>query len=466
MKTKIVCTIGPASQSDDMLKKLYAAGMSVARVNCSHGSVEANEAQINNIKKVRQELSAPLAIMLDTKGPDIRIGNFEGGSANLADGQTFIITTRRVIGDKTQVSIAEKKLIKAVAPGQLLLLNDGFIKMTVKETTETDIICKVTVGGVLKDRKSLYAPGCNIGLPFISKADEQDLLMAVRTDVDYIAASFVSSAKDVIDMKKFLAKQGVVIPIIAKIESSEGVQNFDEILKVAEGIMVARGDLGVEYPIEQIPTIQKQLIDKAGKAGKFIITATEMLESMIEKPRPTRAETTDVANAIYDGTSCIMLSGETAVGQHPVMAVTYMKRIAEEAEQHVQYDDKYYRNGVEVNSQKEAFAKTITSASISAKARAIVVFTQSGGTAVRVSKYRPKSNIYAFARSEKVYNQLAIYSGIIPLYCGSILSTAQMLKMSNDYILNYKLAKKGEIIIVNASYQDSDTDLVLIHPLA
>jgi pyruvate kinase len=290
-------------------------------------------------------------------------------------------------------------------------------------------------------------------------------MMAMKCDVDFIAASFVNCAKDVMDMRKFMEKLGEPIPIISKIESLSGVKNIDEIIAVTDGIMVARGDLGVEYPIEQLPTVQKLLTEKAVKAGKFVITATEMLESMIEKPRPTRAETTDVANAIYDGTGATMLSGETAVGKNPVLVVTYMKRIAEEAEANMKYDAKFYQNGVEVTNQKEAFAKTITSASLSAKSKAICVFTQSGGTAIRVSKFHPNCNIYAFARYEKVFNQLAMYNDVTPIFQPSILTVNQMLKISNDYILENKIAKKGEIIIVNASFQDSDTDLVLIHPL-
>ena len=466
MKTKIICTIGPASGSDEMLKKLIQAGMSVARVNCSHGTIEQNEETINRIKAIRKELGVPLAIMLDTKGPDIRIGRFEDGAVELVEGQTFILTTRQILGNSSQVHVACEQLPQVVQPDQILLLNDGFIKMTVIETTGTEITAKVNIGGRLTDRKSLYAPGCDLGLPFVSKEDEQDLLLAIRTDVDFIAASFVSSAQDVLDMKSFLAVNGMDIPIVSKIESSGGVADIDNILKATDGIMIARGDLGVEYPIEQIPTIQKLLTQKAVKAGRFVVTATEMLESMIEKPRPTRAETTDVANAIYDGTSCIMLSGETAVGKFPLQAVNYMKRISEEAEAHVQYDDNFYRKSVDVNSQKEAFANTITGASIAAKAKAIVIFTDSGGTAIRVSKYHPRCPIYAFSRNEKVFHQMAMISHISPGQYKQSLSVAQMLEMSNEYILSNELAQKGEIIVVNASYRDTDTDLVLIHPLA
>ncbi len=466
MKTKIICTIGPASESEEMLEKLIRAGMNVARVNCSHGSIQQNEETINRIKVVRKRLDVSLAIMLDTKGPDIRIGKFEGTTVNLCAGQDFTFTTEQIIGDNTRVSVTCEELYKAVKPGQLLLLNDGFVKMTVVAVTDTEITAKVNVSGRLSDRKSLYAPCCDLNMSFISKEDEEDFLLAIRTDVDYIAASFVNSAKNVTDIKEFLARNGMEIPIISKIESSAGVADIDNILKVSDGIMIARGDLGVEYPIEQIPTIQKLLAQKAVKTGKFVITATEMLESMIEKSRPTRAETTDVANAIYDGTSCIMLSAETSVGKYPIEAVDYMRRIAEEAEVHVRYDDKFYHNDVTVDNQKEAFANTITGASIAAKAKAIVIFTDSGGTAIRVSKYHPRCPIYAFARNEKVFHQMAMISDIIPISYTQGLSVEQMLKMSNDYILGNGLGERGEIIVVNASYKGSDTDLVLIHPLA
>ena len=466
MRTKIICTIGPASNSEEVLQKMHEVGMSVARVNCSHGTLEANETTIKHLKDVRKRLNMPLAVMLDTKGPDVRIGRFAEGSVFLINGQKFTLTTKPCTGNDSRVFVDCKKLPKVVKKGQVFLLNDGFIRMTAQNVTETEIECWVDAGGKLSDRKSLYAPGANLQLPFLSKADELDLLMGIKMDVDYIAASFVSTAKDIISMKKFLSAHGANIPIIAKIESVGGVTEIDEILKVADGIMTARGDLGVEYPIEQIPTIQKLLTRKAMEAGKLVITATEMLESMIEKPRPTRAETTDIANAVYDGTSCVMLSGETAVGKFPVEAVNYMKRIAEEAEKNISYETEFNRSDVMVKSTKEAFAKTITSASLSAKAKAIIVFTESGGTATRVSKYHPDCQIYAFAREKKVYYQMAMINGITPIYMNQILTVSQMLKTGNDYILNNKLAKKGEIIVVNASYQDTDTDLVLIHPLA
>ena len=466
MKTKIICTIGPACNKEESIKELMAAGMSVARVNCSHGTLESNEATIEMLKRVRKRSGEPLAIMLDTKGPDIRIGSFEGGHAFLVNGQKFILTTKPCIGNETKVFVDQKKLLRVLQPKHKIVLNDGFIRMEVQEIVGSDIICWVETGGKLSDRKSLFVPGLDFKLPFLSKADELDLLLAIKTDVDYISASFVSSAKDVLAIRTFLKSHGADIPIIAKIESVRGVQNIDEILNAADGIMTARGDLGVEYPIEQIPTLQKMLSRKAVALGKLVITATEMLESMIEKPRPTRAETTDIANAVYDGACGLMLSGETAIGKYPLQSVRYMKKIAEEAEKHVPYEANFGVNEISVNGTKEAFAKTIISASWAAKAKAIVVFTESGGTAMRVAKYRPGCGVYAHARDEKVYNQMAMINSVTPIYLNEILTTDKMLKIGEDYVRRNKIAKSGDVIIINASYRDTDTDLVLIHPLA
>jgi pyruvate kinase len=465
MKTKIICTIGPASSSEEMIVQLISAGMSVARVNCSHGTIESNEATIRRLQKVRSEIGCSLAIMLDTKGPDIRIGHFDGGFTILQDGQKFTLTTKQCMGDNSRVYVEYKKFPHAMKRGQIILLNDGFLKAEVISADDTDVVCKILIGGKLSDRKSLYAPDADMGLPFLSTADKLDLDLAIRTNVDYIAASFVGTEGDVLEMKKYLHKHGMDIPILAKIESKQGVANIDEILETAEGIMTARGDLGVEYPIEQIPTIQKLLTKKAVAIGKLVITATEMLESMIEKPRPTRAETTDIANAVYDGTSCLMLSGETATGKYPIKAVEFMRKIAGEAEANIDYFEKFYLNKVHVGGTKHAFAKTISAAAFDARAKAIVVFTESGGTAIRVAKFHPQCKIYAFAREEKVFHQLAMYNDIIPIYHPHILQTAEMLQISNDYILKHNIAKTNDIIIVNASYRDTDTDLVLIHPL-
>ena len=468
MKNKIICTIGPSSNSEEVLRDLVKAGMSIARINCSHGSIEQNEANIELVKKVRKDMGVPVSIMLDTKGPEIRIGHFDpavkvDGGVWLEEGQTFTLQTRPTVGFENRVFVDYKKLPKVVKPGQQLLLNDGLIVMTVVSMTEFEVICRVNAGGRLGDRKSLFVPGCDLGLSFISKADELDLIMGCKTDVDWVAASFVNCAEDVIALKKVVNKYGKDIPVISKIESKNGVENIDEILAVTDGIMVARGDLGVEYPIEQIPTLQKMLIKKARAAGKLVVTATEMLESMIEKVRPTRAETTDVANSLYDGTSCTMLSGETASGKHPVKVVQFMKRIAELAESFI--DRKVGYRDVEIKSTGDAFACTLTHAAVNSKAKAICAFTRSGRVARAIANFYPPCPIYAFANNERVYHMLAAYNGVIPVLMEQVLTTHQMLQASSKFVMENKIAAKGDVIIVASSFQDSKTDLVLMHPL-
>jgi len=341
MRTKIVCTIGPASNTAERLQEFIAAGMAIARVNCTHGALEKNEETIRLIQQVRNQTKSDIKVMLDTKGPDVRIGFFKDDEVEVIDGQVFTIYTQEMLGNVKGCFANYDRLPQIVRKGQELRLNDGMVIMKVMSTTPTSVIARVVVGGKLKNRKSLAVPGCDLQIPFISREDEIDLAMGCKNDVDMIAASFVSSAKDVLDMKALLRKYGKDIPIISKIESVMGVENIDEILKVTEGIMVARGDLGVEYPIEQIPALQKYLVEKAQKAGRMVIVATEMLESMIEKPRPTRAETTDIANAVWDGTDYVMLSGETSVGRFPLQCIHYMRKIAEEAEKNTQYYRKY-----------------------------------------------------------------------------------------------------------------------------
>jgi len=342
MKTKVVCTIGPASNSEEMLKKLVLTGMSVARINCSHGTVEANAENMKKVQRVRAELHTDTIVMLDTKGPDIRIGAFENGEVIVDKGQTFTFYAdpkdSNLLGTKEGVFVNYARLPSKVKIGQELRLNDGMIFMNVTGTTKTTVTCVVTIGGVLKNRKSLAVPGCDLELPFISKADEEDLKMGVKVGIDWIAASFVGCAKDVTDMRALLKKLGNdKIKIISKIESRHGIQNLDEIVKVSDGLMVARGDLGIEYNVEELPVLQRMIIKKARDAGKIIITATEMMESMIEKPRPTRAEVSDVANAVWDGTQYVMTSAETASGKFPVECVGYMVRTAAFAEKHSEY---------------------------------------------------------------------------------------------------------------------------------
>lgn len=460
MKTKIICTIGPGTNNEETLKQLIKAGMSVARINCSHGGVEANEANIALVKKVREEMGVPLAVMLDTKGPDVRIGHFDpavkkDGGVWLVEGQVFTLQTRPTVGFENRVFVDYKKLPKVVKPGQQIILNDGMIVMTVASVNEFEVICRVNIGGKLSDRKSVFVPGCNLGIPFISKADELDIIMACKMGVDWVAASFVNSANDVVALRKLIQKYGGDFPIISKIESRRGVENIDEILRVSDGIMVARGDLGVEYPIEQIPALQKTIIRKARRAGKLVVTATEMLESMIEKPRPTRAETTDVANSIYDGTSCVMLSGETAVGKYPVKAVEYMKRIAEETHKYVDYSISC-RN-VDVNDVKDALARTIVSGAVHGQAKLICSFARSGDTTRAVAKYYPNCPIIAFVKTEQTFHRLAIVNDVEPVMItpdpDRFLTPAQIIEYASAYVLNNKIVKKGDVIAIGAESQ-------------
>jgi len=348
MKTKIICTLGPASETEEMLEKMIQAGMTVARVNCSHGTTKWRQDIIRRIKKVREKLKADhVKIMLDMRGPEIRIGYFgdtykktgDNGFVMLKEGQTFTFHTKEITGTEKGVFINYDRLPKAVKIGQELLLNDGLIVMTVESVTEDTVIARVKVGGQLKDRKAMFVPGCDLCLPFISKEDAEDIVMACKEDIDWVSPSFVSSAKDLHEFKAFLKENGRDYPLISKIESVTGYNNLTEILKVTEGIKVARGDLGVEYPYELIPAMQKDIITRTLKAKKIIVTATEMHETMIERARPTRAETTDVANAVWDGTQLIMTSAETAVGKYPVETIKSMLKIAAEAEKH----KKYYR---------------------------------------------------------------------------------------------------------------------------
>ncbi|MCL2755481.1 MAG: pyruvate kinase [Firmicutes bacterium] len=330
--TKIICTIGPASNTPEMIEKMVHAGMSITRVNCSHGNEDSIRAQIKSLKQIRVDKKLDFEIMLDTKGPDVRIGTFKDGQIELCQGDQFILTTTQCEGDNTRVFVNCETLPERVKPGQILLLNDGLIRATVTTVKGNDVVTKIEQGGVLSNRKTMFAPNCDLGLPFLSDADKADLRIGVEEGVDMIAASFVGSKKDVEQMQSFLVQCGKNIPIVAKIESSDGIANIDEILANVMGMMVARGDLGVEYPLEQIPGLQKFLVEKTLAAGKFAVVATEMMESMINKPRPTRAEVTDVANAVWQGAHAVMLSAESAVGKFPLDTVQFMKRIATEAE--------------------------------------------------------------------------------------------------------------------------------------
>ena len=415
-KTKIVCTLGPATDDENVLRQMMLAGMNTARFNFSHGDYESHQKRIDMFKKVREEMGIPVAMLLDTKGPEVRIKTFENGKIILKSGQTFTLTTREIVGNEKIVSITYKKLPFDLSKGNKILLDDGNIELIVTEIKDTEIICEVLTGGPLSDRKSMNLPGIELYMPYMDDSDKEDLLFGIKNDFDYIAASFARRADDIVSMRKFLdANGGEEIEIIAKIENREGVNNIDDILTVSSGIMVARGDMGVEIDFEELPTIQKMLIKKCYSAGKRVITATQMLESMISNPRPTRAETSDVANAVYDGTSAIMLSGETAVGKYPVEAVKAMSRIARSAENDIDYKKRFTLSPLSAPTIEDAISHATCTTAHDLNARVIIVVTKSGCTARMVSKFRPNMPIVAATPNEKTYRKLALSWGVYPV---------------------------------------------------
>lgn len=417
-KTKIICTIGPASESKDTLSAMCRAGMNVARLNFSHGSHEDHLRKINLIKEVRQELKIPLAIMLDTKGPEYRIGTFKDHKISVAEGQTFTFTTDEVEGDQSRVSVNYKGFAQDLKPGDKILVNNGLVICQVTQVKGSDVITEVKTGGVLSDKKSMNFPGKLLNGTFLSEQDKSDLLFGIEQDVDFVAASFVSTKKDAQDIRTFLdSNGGKNIDIIAKIENRSGVENIEEICSVVDGIMVARGDLGVEIPFMEVPVVQKEIEQKCRLLGKRVIIATEMLESMITNIRPTRAEISDVANAVYDGTSAIMLSGESAAGKYPVEAVQTMSAVAEYTEQHIDYKKRFTDTEFVNRNILDAISHATCQMAIDVGAKCIVVNSVSGLTARMVSRFRAPVQIIGSTTSEKVYRKLALSWGVIPVLC-------------------------------------------------
>ena len=417
-KTKIVCTLGPATDNEDVLRKLMLAGMNVARLNFSHGTHEEQKKRMDMVKKLRTELGLPIAILLDTKGPEIRTRDFEGGKVEVKAGDFFTLTTRDIVGDSTITSITYKDLYKDVQVGTHILIDDGLIELEVTSISGEDILCTVITGGPISNHKGINVPDVHLNMPYLSDADESDILFGIEQDVDFVAASFVRSAKDVLEIRELLnANGGQRINIISKIENSEGVNHIDDIIYVSDGIMVARGDMGVEIPCEEVPVIQKMIINKVYMAGKQVITATQMLDSMIKNPLPTRAETTDVANAIYDGTSAVMLSGESAAGKYPVEAVEMMAKIAERAEAAIDYKKNFYHYERAANQNvTDAVCHAACTTAIDLNAAAVIIVTKSGVSARNISKYRPSCNIIAGTTSDKAYRQLNMSWGVTPVH--------------------------------------------------
>ena len=415
-KTKIICTIGPASDSEEILTRLCRNGMNVARLNFSHGTHEEHQTKIDLIKRVREKLNLPIAIMLDTKGPEYRIGTFKDGKILLNDGDEFTFTTDDVEGDQNRVSVSYKHLVEELTIGDRILLNNGLVIFEVVSISGNEAKCRVINGGVLSNRKSMNFPGKTLGQEYLSDADRADLLFGIKNDVDFVAASFISCEADIRAVRDFLDENGgQSIDIIAKIENRAGVDNIEEICKIADGVMVARGDLGVEIPFVEVPAVQKHLIKKCRLLGKRVITATEMLESMIHNPRPTRAEISDVANAVYDGSSAVMLSGETAMGDNPAESVRYMAEICEFTEGGINYTDRFNTTNFKIKNNADAVSHATCAMAIDVDAKCIVVNSVSGMTARMVSRFRCPVDIIGLTTSEKAWRKLNMSWGVYPV---------------------------------------------------
>lgn len=464
-KTKIVCTLGPATDDEKVMRRLIEEGMNVARFNFSHGSHEEQMGRLKMLRKLRGELKRPIAALLDTKGPEIRLMEFAEGKAELEDGQTFTLTTEEIAGDASRVSITYKDLPYDVKPGNKILIDDGLIEMEVTAIKEAegakadadgkmpmDIICHVINGGTVSNKKGVNVPNVELSMPYISEKDYSDIVFAVENDYDFIAASFVRTADDVIAIRKILEeKGGEDINIISKIENMQGVLNIDDIIRESDGIMVARGDMGVEIPLEDVPVIQKMIIKKVCEAGKKVITATQMLDSMMKHPRPTRAEATDVANAIYDGTSAIMLSGETAAGMYPIEALKTMVRIALRTEQDINYLQRFKQRKTMSNPDvTNAISHATCTMAGDLNAAAIITVTKSGRTARMVSKYRPDCSIVGTCLTEKVYRQLALSWGVIPLLLEEKSEAEELFDYAVDKAEKAGIIEKGDIVVITA----------------
>ena len=450
-RTKIVCTLGPASDSKPVLRKMVENGMNVARLNFSHGSHEEHKAKMDLVKEVSKELGQTVALLLDTKGPEGRIRQFESGQVLLKEGDPFTLTTKEINGNQEMVSVTYPNLPRELSPGKMILIDDGLIQLRVLEVTDTEVRCVVENGGVLSNNKSINCPDVNISLPAITQKDREDIEFGIREGIDFIAASFVRKADDVIEIRRVLEEnRGNQIQIISKIENREGVNNIEEIIEVSDGIMVARGDLGVEIPPEEVPLVQKLIINKCNQAGKPVITATQMLDSMIRNPRPTRAEVADVANAIFDGTDAIMLSGETAAGKYPVEAVLTMNRIAQTTEDSLDYKERLGNFITKEISITNAISHATCTTAQELGAAAIFTATSSGHTARMVSKYRPSSPIIAFTPNEKVVNQLQLVWGVYPVLVKEFTNTDEIFEHSVEKALDRKLVNLGDLVVITA----------------
>lgn len=466
-KTKIVCTIGPSSESLDNTKKLIMAGMNVARLNFSHGDFEEHGNRIKTIRQASEELGKSIAILLDTKGPEIRTGKLKEEPIELVQDELITLTTEEILGDKDRLSITYKELPGDVEVGSTILIDDGLIGLTVVDIQGTEIKCRIVNGGTIKSKKGVNVPGVNISLPGITEKDANDIKFGIEQGIDFIAASFVRKASDVLEIRALLEKHNAThIQIISKIENQQGVDNLDEILEVSDGLMVARGDLGVEIPAEDVPLVQKRMIEKCNRVGKPVITATQMLDSMQRNPRPTRAEASDVANAIFDGTDAIMLSGETAAGKYPVESVLTMSRIAEKAESALEYREIFIKqSNAQQTTVTEAISQAVANSALELNAKAIITSTETGYTARMVSKYRPKAPIIAVTTVDQTCRRLALNWGVTPVKGQVATSTDEMFDNAMKGGLDSGLVKEGDLVVITAGIplgRSGSTNLVKI----
>lgn len=453
-KTKIICTLGPASESESTLREMIKAGMNVARFNFSHGSYEEHQKRLDVVKKLRKELDVPLATLLDTKGPEIRLGKLKDGKAVLQEGNPFVLTTEDLLGDDTIASITFKDLPRDVSKGDHILIDDGLIELLVEKVEETRIHCVILNGGPISDRKGVNVPNVDLSMPYLSDKDRDDIRFGIKAGFDFIAASFTRCAQDILQIREILEENGCnTIKIIAKIENAQGVNNIDEILRVSDGIMIARGDMGVEIPLEDVPVIQKMLIQRVYTSGKYVITATQMLDSMMNHPRPTRAEATDVANAIYDGTTGIMLSGETANGDYPLEAVQTMVRIAERAEKDIDYVGRLQKTGARLPQEQDtttSICHATCTVATDLNAAAIIPVSMSGFTSGMVARFKPNCPIIACTTSRLVWRQMNLQWGVTPLLIAEENTAEDLFREAVKAAENAGLIKKGDKVVLTA----------------
>lgn len=450
-KTKIICTMGPACEAEDKLRELMLSGMNVARFNFSHGTHEEHKIKFERVNKISNELGLQVATLLDTKGPEIRLRDIEGGKTELTAGQKFTLTTEEMIGNSERASITYKNLKDDICPGTTILIDDGLIEMVVDAIEENDIICTVVNGGPISNHKGVNVPGAVLSMPYISDVDRSDIMFGCDMGFDFLAASFVRCKEDILEVRKILKEQQSAMKIIAKIENMQGIRNLEEILSVSDGIMVARGDMGVEIPMEEVPVIQKKMIKLAEKMGKHVITATQMLESMMKNPRPTRAEATDIANAIYDGTTAIMLSGESAAGRYPVEAVKTMAKIAERTEADIDYDGRMRNRSFSGNPDvTTAISHATCMTAMDLKAAAIITVTISGFTAGMIARYKPGCPVIACSVSPRVCRQLGLMWGVTPLWIARENSTDDLFEVAVSAAEKAGYIKKGDVVVLTA----------------